>query len=498
LSERASTHRIVRGTVVRSTGEVIAKLASIAFYVAIARELGEASFGVFFFGLSLSQVVLMAAGLGTEELITREIAKDKRNYDALFPQVITVKGLLLVVLWLATGAIVLAAGYGGESALAIMAVGAAVAIEYQTRTLHAVFQGRERQQYIATSLIVQRIATAVAGIAIVLAGGGLLAASAVFLAGSVLGLAVSYALLYGRLGRARGGIDTSRWRSILRVSAPLGLVTVLYLALIRFDATLLGFLADDTEVGEYGAAYRLIDATMFLSWSFGGAITPWFSRHTGAGAAAVSLGRGFELGLKAIVSVVVPIALVYVLFAPELIELLYGDGFSGSDSVLQLLGAVTVLFAVNFFVQVVLIARNRPGDFIKAAAIVIPVNVALNLVLIPEYGADGAAAGALVSGVLLAALTVPPVARSLGGISYPAAITAPLLAGTAMVAASLGLAEVTAWPLAAIGGGLAYAGVFLLAERMFQPEDFRLYTSLIPKLGRTPGAQAPGREAYGD
>ena len=73
----STSRRIAFGTLARSTGEAAGKLASLVFFVVIARHLGEKQFGDFIFGLSLSSVLLMLAGLGMQEMIGREVAKMK-------------------------------------------------------------------------------------------------------------------------------------------------------------------------------------------------------------------------------------------------------------------------------------------------------------------------------------------------------------------------------------------------------------------------------------
>ena len=66
------SQRIAFATLARTAGEAFAKLASLVFFIVIARELGEDDFGDFIFGASLATVLLMGAGVGMEELISRE------------------------------------------------------------------------------------------------------------------------------------------------------------------------------------------------------------------------------------------------------------------------------------------------------------------------------------------------------------------------------------------------------------------------------------------
>ena len=75
-----------------------------------------------------------------------------------------------------------------ESAAAIVIVSVGVGFEYQAGTLYAVFDGRERQQYVATTLIVNRVSTALLGIGAALAGAGIVTIAILFTVGSALGL----------------------------------------------------------------------------------------------------------------------------------------------------------------------------------------------------------------------------------------------------------------------------------------------------------------------
>ena len=68
---------------------------------------------------------------------------------------------------------------------------------------------------------------------------------------------------------------------------------------------------------------------MFLTWAFSAAVLPWLSRHAGE-ESGMDLGRGFELGLKALAGILLPIALIYSLFASQLIGFFYGGEFDAA------------------------------------------------------------------------------------------------------------------------------------------------------------------------
>lgn len=476
----STSRRIAGGAGVRAIGEVVAKLANVVFFIVIARELGEQGFGDFIFGITFSAVLMLAAGFGTDELLAREVARDKARVHTMYRNILTLKAVLMVLLLGVMAAVVSLGNYSAETELAVLLIGVGTALEYLAKTVQAIFQAYERMQYTAASLILQRMFTAAIGTFVVLDGGGLVAAAAVMAVGGLVGLGSSLWWLRRSVVRPEGRVDRSRWPGIAKAGAPLGVMFLLYIALIKLDATLLSFLngGDNQAVGQYGAAYRLVDATMFLSWSFGAAILPWFATHRDSG--AVSLGRGYELGLKVMVTILLPIGITYAVFASQIIDLLYGSEYAGAVGPLRLLGAMTVLFGINTFVSVVLIARDRPGEFTRPAVIVLVQNIVFNLILIPRYGASGAAFNAVLSGVLLALLTVGGVGRRLGTVSFVRATATPIAAGSSM--AVVGLLLVAAgieWVVAAALSALVFAAVFFAIERAFYRDDFALYVGAL-------------------
>jgi O-antigen/teichoic acid export membrane protein len=480
-----ASRRIAVGALARSVGEIVAKVASLVLYIAIARELGDELFGEFFFALSLSTLLTVAAGLGFQGLLAREIAKDGREVDSLFWNVFALKATVLVPLLVIVGGVAAARGVPLEIAAAIVVIAISVGLDYQASTYFAVFQGLERNHHVATSLIVNRISTMAMGLAVLAAGGGLLAVAAVVALGSLFGVIIAHGLMRRYVVRPAFRVEPGRWPDLIRIAFPLGLVTILNQALLRLNAVFLGFLAASSAVGDYGAASRLIEATMFVPWAFGPAILPWFSRHTGED--EISIARGYEMALKAMVALMLPVAAVFVIFAEPLIDLLYGAEFDGAVSQLQILGIMTVLYGLNAVTTVLLIARDRPGEFTKPAGAVLVAAIALNLILIPPYGGDGAAIALVLSSALLLAVVFRNVARLFGRISPLRPWLAPAAAAAVLFIVTE-LLDDAGW-LAAAGASLAaYAAVFLVVERALYPNDFRIYAGLLKSRGVTPAS----------
>src|SRR4051794_36445827 len=68
--------RVAVNAVARAAGEAVAKVASLAFYIVLARELGHEQYGAFVFALALTGTLLIASGFGTDDLVARRVARD--------------------------------------------------------------------------------------------------------------------------------------------------------------------------------------------------------------------------------------------------------------------------------------------------------------------------------------------------------------------------------------------------------------------------------------
>jgi O-antigen/teichoic acid export membrane protein len=203
------------------------------------------------------------------------------------------------------------------------------------------------------------------------------------------------------------------------------------------------------------------------------AMMPWLSRT-----AAEGLQRGYELGLGAMNAVLLPISLVFTLFASAIVHLLYGDAFDGAVLPLQLLGLTSALYGMQSYASTALIARDSPTTFGKLVGGVVVLNLGANLIVIPKYGADGAAAVSLASSALLGAASVWLAGRRVGGVRFWRSFAAPVAAAVAMTLSALAVPS----PLVpGVALALAVYGVALVgAERLLFRDDFETFVGLVP------------------
>src|SRR5438270_2379135 len=151
----SSPDRVAANTLARAAGEVLAKLASLAFYVVMARKLGASDYGAFVFALALTSALLLASGFGTDELVARQVSRKPASAGFHISNVTALKAFTGAALLGLSQAIVWIGGYPFSTRLATLLVGIGAALEVAARSWHAIFQARERLGLVSTCLIIQ-------------------------------------------------------------------------------------------------------------------------------------------------------------------------------------------------------------------------------------------------------------------------------------------------------------------------------------------------------
>jgi O-antigen/teichoic acid export membrane protein len=457
--------------IVRAGGEVIAKAASFVFFVSLAREVGTADFGAFMFALGLTGVLALVAGFGTDALVAREVDDETAAAGPLLADVGSMKALVAVCLLVVAVGVVGLGDFSHSTTVTVAIVGLGATIEVIAKSWDAVLLGHERLDLVSMTTIVQRMTTTLAWLAVVVVGPSLLAASLCFLGGALAGLAADEWAVRRVVGR-RPRPDPTRWWKLAKAGVPFGIASVLFLLLLRLDVVLLSFLSGESQVGYYAAAYRLAESGQFIAWAIGAATLPWLVRRASDGVA-----RGCEIALKASNLVLAPISAVLGLFAVPAVQLLYGDEFRPSVIPLQLIAATAACYGVQSVAATVLVARNQPWHFTRLVGLVAAGNVAANLVLIPRYGANGAAGVALASSAALAIASFLALRRRFGHVGIWRC-SSGALAGIAAMAA----VRACPWPDGAelVLGVVAYVATVGVVEWVAFPDDVRFFRRSLP------------------
>jgi O-antigen/teichoic acid export membrane protein len=170
----------------------------------------------------------------------------------------------------------------------------------------------------------------------------------------------------------------------------------------RADQLLIAFLAAEATLGTYVVAVNASEVILYLPAAASAALLPVVARSGRAEGAARVLGVFRQVLIVTVVGIAVSAAV-----GPVLIPLLFGDAFSGSVTPFFWLLPGAIGFTALAIFANALLSTSSPGLGSLAALAALAVGLALDLALIPSYGASGAAAAAsaayLVGGAAAAA-----------------------------------------------------------------------------------------------
>lgn len=157
----------------------------------------------------------------------------------------------------------------------------------------------------------------------------------------------------------------------------------------RTDQILMGFLASEAALGVYAVAVNASEALLYLPAATATALLPVAAR-TEAGLRAEQAVRAF----RSVAVVTAAAGLVAALVGPVLLPLVFGSDFEGSVAPFLWLLPGALGFAAIAVFSNALVAGSSPGLSSAGPLVALVVGIGLDLILIPRFGASGAAAAA--------------------------------------------------------------------------------------------------------
>jgi O-antigen/teichoic acid export membrane protein len=479
---RDIARRILSNAAYRTFADVASKLISVVFYVVLARKLGSTAFGVFTFGYGLAALLTTFGGFGQANLLTREVARRRDSLPFFFSNTLALNIVLSVPPLLV--AVAALAGFGHRTdALVLVLIGCALVVERLMNTCFAVFQAFERLVFVPMVVITQRLVTVVAGVIALVAGAGVVLVSGIYLGGALVSLVIAVALQFGFVSRPALDVEPSKWITLLRMTLPMGLFTAFSVALARADTVMLAAFEPRSVVGHYGAAYRLFESTLFISWGVTAGAYPVLARLTPT--TTPTIGAVWQRSLKLVVALTLPLAVGAAVLAHPIVDLLYGHAYDEAAPALALLAPTVALYPVTFVCGMLIISSNREWVLPKLYAAVAAENILGNFVLIPWLSLRGAALGTSISQALLTAWLLIHARRLIEEkLDWKRLLVGPV-AASAAAGAVMGAAH-TVPGVAIAAGAIVFLFVLVLVERAAYPQDARVVTDFLARrLGRS-------------
>lgn len=385
---RADMSVFRKNVLVLLTGQVSRVLVQAAYFVLLARVLGVDSYGAFMAAVAVVALAAPFTSLGTNALMVKQVARasDKaaRHYFRAVAYTFTGGIFAAVVLALLANLIL----PEGISPWTFAAIAFADLIGVRLVELSGyVWQALGRSKPLAvlpTTLNLLRLG------GITLLGAGMLEVSLTIWSAAYVAATVPFALIVVIVTIRKLG-TLSPYLRITWAEIREGFMFSVGIASQNvyndIDKAMLAKIGDAASAGIYSAAYRIVDMAYTPIRSVAAAAYPLFFSEGESG-----LRSALRLTSR-ITPAVVGLSLsggvaVYVL-APYA-SFVLGSEYQSATAVIQALAPLLVLRALGFLAADTLMGSGQQGFRAATQIVVAGINVALNFMLIPDYGIMGA------------------------------------------------------------------------------------------------------------
>ena len=375
------------------------------------RFLSADDYGRFSYAVALTTIVETIMDLGLSQVTVRSVARDKASANRLFPQVLGLK-----IMWVAIGLALLGVVTPLLRSDPVViklcyALGLSSAVRSYLLTARGLLQGLERFDLEALIVVSDRVLLLVTGGAALWAGYGLFGLAAAFVGSRLLMLCAVQLLLRRVVTTVRPAYDRTIWRDIQSAALPLGFFMIALNTYTYIDTVILGLMRTDAEVGWYAASYRVYEGLTYAPSILAAVLTPRLSylfshdrpahRALLTRALVASLALGVVLGGGA------------VLAAAPLIRLLFGAPYAAAAVPLQILAGGALFVFATWILHAAAISTNLDRRLLLTTIAGLGANVVLNVVLIPQYGINGAAWATVLAEALTVVLLLVQLERRL-------------------------------------------------------------------------------------
>jgi len=189
--------------------------------------------------------------------------------------------------------------------------------------------------------------------------------------------------------------DRLAYVQLLREALPQAGVVVITSALARFDWIFIGFMLSAVKLAEYSFAYKVFEIATFPLLAIAPLLIPLFTRllqQEPINGAKLRFLLKLEIGIALLIALLLNICWV------PLVDMLTSDKYgSVNQQTIFILSLVMPLLYVNNFLWTISFVQGRLKMILRSFLLTLLVNIAGDIVLIPLYHNEGAAAAFLLA-----------------------------------------------------------------------------------------------------
>ena len=388
-------------------------------YPYVSRILGVSNIGACNFVDSIVEYFTIISMMGMNTIGIREIAKckgDRKKLDRTFSQLFslnTISTLIAVVsLILAT---LLISKFSDYKGLLYIGIGK---LFFNYLLINWFFQGLENFKYIAIRTILIKVLFVISVfIFVVTKDDTKTYYFLIFL--TFAGNALVNLWYAKKIVTFRFTFHISK--SIILSFIMLGVYWLMNSMYSTFNVAYLGFIANDTEVGYYTTANKLLLVIMTFFTTVTSVLVPRISNVLSSNTTN-GMMQAKELinkAINALLLFVIPLIILVAYFSKSIISIMAGTGYEGAILPLQIMAPLFFLIGYDqIIVLQTLLPLNKDKIILRNSSLAAAVGITANILLVPKFGSIGSAMVLILAEMVVLTTSQYSVKKYLG-LSFP-------------------------------------------------------------------------------
>ncbi len=380
----------------------------------MTRYLGQTGFGYYTTIVSFLQFFGVVIDFGLQMTTAQMLARPGVDESKIFGSILAIRLISAAIFMGLAASIVWALPYPEIIKMGVTLTSLSFFFISLQSVFISVFQKNMKMSVVAWAEVWGRAALLIGVWIFVITSRGLL-----FIMGAVvLGSLVNFLILYFKSKKYLKislAYDRNIWKEIWTISWPLAITISLSLIYFRADTVVMSFVRPVSEVGIYGAAYKVVDILVQFPYLFLGLLLPIFSSLIMVN--LESFKKVYQKTFDFIAIVTFPIVLGTIAVGDKIMEVVAGKEFLVSGDLLKILiVAVGVIYFGALFGYGI-VACGLQKKMIKFYVFDAVFSLVMYLIFIPIYSYWAAATLTVVSELLI---TIPAmfILRKHMGINF--------------------------------------------------------------------------------
>jgi len=383
------TQRIAKNTVVLWLSDIISKILGFLYVMYVARYLGAEGFGILSFALAFTGIFGVFTDLGLQQLMVREIARDKSSADKYIGNIILIKVILVILTFNLIIITINLLDYPEKTVKVVYLIALAFIFNTFTNIFNSIFQAFEKMEFVSLGKILNNLIIFFGALYAINQELDVVYFAFIHFFANLLILVYSFIISTLKfIKELKIEINWNFWKFIIKEALPFGLSTIFVTIFYWVDSVMLSLMKDDTTVGWYNAAYRIVLFLLFIPTSFNAAIYPILSRFFIDSHDLLKIT--FERAFRYLTIIGTLIGIEITILAEKIILFIFGIEYINSIMSLQILVWSSVFIFMSQPIANLFNSLNKQILTTRIAGICVILNIILNLILIPKYSLIGA------------------------------------------------------------------------------------------------------------